>query len=140
LGIPLIAALLRAGFEHGFHKLSAMALTAVVLTVLGLFLHWKFTSDPPRLFSRKEEKKREMRRLDFGITLFLMVNFLSGGVLFVWCGLQPFTQSPVSNWLLRIASFAIGGISLILGLVFAFRVFMLLTGKRSWKLGKFKIG
>lgn len=140
LGIPLIAALLRAGFDHGFRKLSAMALTAVFLSLFGLFLHWKFTASSVRTPPGKEENKRDVRQLDFAITLFLIAIFLTGGALFIWCGFQPFTEpSQVSGWLIRIASFIIGGISLVLCLAFTVRVFMLLTGKRKWNFGKPKI-
>ena len=141
LGIPSIAALLRAGFEHGFHKLTAIMLTAVSLFFIGMFLHWKFKSESLRIPSGKEEQKREMRELNIGLTLFLAAVFLVGGGLFIWGGFQSVAEwPPISDWLLRIASFIIGGISLLFGFVFVLRLGLIVKGKRCWRLGKLKIG
>jgi len=131
LGIPSMAALLRVGFEHGFHKLTGMMLTAVFLLIIGSFLHWKFASNSFRVPLDKEEKKRELRQLDFAITFFLALIFLTGGGLFIFCGFQSFAEWPlISEWLLQIAAFIIGGISLLLGLIFTLRIGALLAGNR----------
>jgi len=135
LGIPLVAALLRVGFEHGFHGLTAKVLALVSLGALGLFLHWTFTSCPAPAPMSKEEKKREWRKVDLGIALFLAVMFLVGGVMFITLAVVPPDDLPsVSRWLIRIASFIIAGVCFLFSLIFTLRVRLLLTGKRSFPI------
>jgi hypothetical protein len=132
LGIPLVAALLRVGFEHGFHGLTAKVLALVSLGVLGLLLQLTFTSFPAQAPMSKEEKRREWRNVDLGIAIFCAVIFAVGAVMFIALAVMPPDDLPsVSRWLIRVASFIIAGVCLFLSLVFILRVRLLLTGKRS---------
>jgi cell division protein FtsW (lipid II flippase) len=82
-----------------------------------------------------QEQKREGRRTDFGLALFLAVIFLVGGMMFIALAVVPPDDLPsVSRWLIRIAAFIIAGVCLLFSLIFTLRVRFLLTGKRSFSI------
>jgi hypothetical protein len=136
--IPLIAALLRVGFEHEFHRFTALVLTSVVLIVLYLFLHRASASHPAPAMS-KEQKKQERRKFDFGFALFLAVICLVGGGMFLVIAVVPPTDlPPISRWIIRVASLFLGLLSLLLSLPFISECRSLITGKKNLtvQLGK----
>ena len=59
LGFPLVAALLRVGFEHDFSRSTALILTSIALIEVYLFLHWNFKSRSVAAPRNPEEKKRQ---------------------------------------------------------------------------------
>jgi Na+/H+ antiporter NhaD/arsenite permease-like protein len=131
-GIPLIAALLRVGFEHEFHRLTALILTLVALAVLYLFLYWTFASRSIPAPISAEEKKREGRGFNFAVALFLAVICLVGGVMFLIIAVFPPADLPtVSRWVIRAASLFLGLLSFVLSLAFILQCRFLLTGKRN---------
>ena len=132
LGIPLAAALLRAGFEHEFHKLTALILASVASIVLYLFLHWRFTSCSVPAAMSAEEKKRERRQVTFCINVLFAAGFLVGGVLFLAVAVFPPEDLPsLSRWVVRFATLSLGGLFLMFGVFFIAQCRMLVTGKRS---------
>lgn len=132
LGVPLAAALLRVGFEQEFHKLTATALALVALVVLWLLLNWYFTSHPVRVEMTREEKRRDRRKFDFCLALFLAGIFLVGGVMFLAIVVSPLPDLPsVGRWLIRAASLFFGLLGLVLSLFFVLQCRFIVTGKRS---------
>jgi hypothetical protein len=141
LGIPLVAGLLRGGFEHWFHGLTAKVLALVSLGVLWLFLHWTFKSCPAPAPMSKEETKREERKVDFVVALLYAVIFLAGGVIFLVIAVLPPTDLPsLSRWVIRVASLFFGLLGLVLSLSFIFQCRFLVTGKKSLTMRHLTIG
>ena len=135
VSIPLAAALLRAGFGHEFNKLTALVLTAVALIVFYLILHWRFASRSVPQSVSAPDKRRDMRKFNFVIAVFLAVIFLAGGVIFLAAAISPLADLPnISRWLIRTASVFLGLLFLVLGLGFTMHA----AGRRSLtiRLGK----
>jgi hypothetical protein len=82
------------------------------------------------------EQKRERRRADIGLAAFFAVVFLAGSAMFIAIVFLPPDDLPAtSRWLIRIASFILGGVCLVLLSFFIMQIRFLLTGKRSLTVG-----
>jgi len=113
LGIPLLAALLRVGFEHWSPGVPAKIFTSIALMAVYLFLRCKPTIQRDSVPMTKEEKKREFNKLQGVIFEFLAVIMLAGAVMGFYGAIVPGGPWPV-----RIGCGIIGVAGLILGLVF----------------------
>ena len=89
------------------------------------------------MFTREQKQKR--RRADVGLAAFFAAVFLTGSVMFIGIAVFPQADLPAySRWLIRIASFILGGVFLILFSFFMMQIRFFLTGKRKFtiRLGK----
>jgi hypothetical protein len=109
-GVPLMAALLRVGFERKFDRVTALASASVVMLAFWFFLRGKLV---PWARMGTEEKRQEFTRFQ-GVALGLFAAaMLTGAGVAIYAAV-----TPGAVWS-RVACGIIGLIGLLLALIFA---------------------
>lgn len=114
LGIPLVAALLRIGFERKFGRLTALVLSALALLILWLIFRRIIASHPGSLPMSRQDKQREFNKFQGVVFAVFAAVILVGAGIGIYGFLSP-ASGPVWS---RIACGIIGLIGLLLGFIF----------------------